>query len=108
MFAGNLTEADSLTRPAAPENISLDSRGEVWVGGHANLPRWRNFAAHPENRVPSQIFRVSLASGVPLQASQVYGDDGRQIAAASIAANIGKRLLIGSSLDDKLLDCTQQ
>ncbi|HKB96565.1 MAG TPA: hypothetical protein VKB94_06915, partial [Rhizomicrobium sp.] len=62
----------------------------------------------PGKRVSSQIFRVSLASGVPQQATQIYGDDGNQIAAAGTAASIGKRLLIGSSLDGKLLDCTQQ
>jgi hypothetical protein len=106
VFTGNLTEADSLTLPAAPEKISLDARGEVWAAGHANLPQWRDFAANPAMRVSSQIFRVSLASGVPQQATQIYGDDGKQIAAAGIAASIGKRLLIGSSLDGKLLDCT--
>jgi hypothetical protein len=106
IFTGNLTEADSLTLPAAPEKISLDSHGEVWAAGHANLPQWRDFAANPGKRVSSQIFRVSLVGGVPQQATQIYGDNGKQIAAAGIAASIGQRLLIGSSLDDKLLDCT--
>ena len=105
VFSGNLTEADSLTLPAAPEMISLDSHGEVWAAGPANLPQWREFAANPGKRVPSQIFRVSLVSGLPQQATQIYGDDGKQIAAAGIGASIGKRLLIGSSLDNKLLDC---
>jgi hypothetical protein len=105
-FSGNLTEVGSLTLPAAPEKISLDTSGEVWVAGHANLPHWRSFAADPAKRAPSQIFRVSLVGGVPQEASQVYGNDGTEIAAASIGVSSGKRLLIGSSLDSKLLDCT--
>jgi arylesterase / paraoxonase len=104
---GNLTEGKSLTLDAAPEKISLDNRGEVWVAGHANLSHWRDFGADKDARAPSQIFRVSLASGEPQEAQQVYGNDGTQIAGASVGASLGKRLLIGSSLDDKLLDCTQ-
>ena len=105
-FGGNLTEAGSLTLPAAPDKISLDAQGSVWVAGHANLLSWRAFAADPAKRTASQIFRISLLSGVPQESAQVYGNDGREIAAASIGASTGKRLLIGSSLDDKLLDCT--
>jgi len=105
-FSGNLAEDDTLTLPAAPEKISLDARGEVLVAGHASLLDWRAFAANPAKRAPSQIFRISLLGGVPQQVTQIYGNDGKEIAAASIAASIGKRLLIGSSLDDKLLDCS--
>lgn len=105
-FGGNLTEADSLTLPAAPEKISLDSSGQLWVAGHASLLRRRDFAADPKARAPSQIFRVTLFGGVPREASQVYGNDGSEIAGASIGVSSGKRLLIGSSLDGRLLDCT--
>ena len=57
-------------------------------------------------RAPSQIFRVSLLGGVPQAAEQVYGNDGSELAGASVGLSAGKRLLIGSSLDGKLLDCT--
>lgn len=106
-ITGNLTEGKSLTLDAAPEKISLDTRGEVWVAGHANLFHWRDFGADANARAPSQVFRVSLASGEPQESQQVYGNDGNEIAGASVGASLGKRLLIGSSLDDKLLDCTQ-
>jgi arylesterase / paraoxonase len=105
-FGGNLTEAGSLTLAAAPDKISLDSFGNIWVAGHANLLSWRAFVADPAKRTSSQLFRVSLLSGVPQDATQVYGNDGTQIAAASVGASTGKRLLIGSSLDGRLLDCT--
>lgn len=104
-FSGNLTEADSLTLPVAPERITLDSTGEIWAAGHASLFSWRDFAADAGKRAPSQVFRVSLASGVPQQAEQVYGNDGSEIAGASVAALAGKQLLIGSSLDGRLLSC---
>ncbi len=106
MMTGNLTEAGSLTLDIAPEKITLDSRGEVWVAGHASLIQWRDFLTDPDHRPSSQVFRVSLASGVPQLAQQVYGNGGGDIAAAGVAASAGKRLLIGSSLDGKLLDCS--
>ena len=60
------------------------------------------------NRRNALIARACLAAlGVPQAAEQVYGSDGREIAGASIAVSDGRRLLIGSSLDNKLLDCTQ-
>lgn len=105
-FSGNLTEAGSLTLAAAPEKISLDSTGEIWAAGHASLFAWRAFTADAGKRAPSQIFRVTLNGGVPEQAEQVYGNDGTEIAAASVAAFAGKQFLIGSSLDNKLLACT--
>ena len=105
-FSGNLTEADSLTLPVAPEKISLDATGEIWAAGHASLFGWRGFAADTSHPAPSQVFRVTLTGGVPQQAEQVYGNDGTEIAAASVAALAGKQMLVGSSLDGKLLACT--
>ena len=92
--------------PAGPEKLSLDAQGELWAAGHAKLPEWRAFTTDPAKRASSQIFRVSLSGGVPQVAIQVYGNAGQEIAGASIAVSAGRRLLIGSSLDDKLLDCT--
>lgn len=108
VFSGNLSEAGSLTLAAAPEKISLDHNGEVWAAGHANLLRWRAFAGDQKNRDTSQVFRISLGSGVPQDSAQVYGNDGAEIAGASIALSSASGLLIGSSLDTKLLSCTQK
>lgn len=107
-FTGNLTEGDSLTLPAAPEKISLDSTGQVWAAGHSSLFAWRAYAADPAKKAPSQVFRVTLNGGVPQAAEQVYGNDGSEIGGASVAAQAGKQLLIGSSLDNKLLACTEK
>ena len=104
-FTGTLTEGDSLTLPAAPEKISLDSTGQIWAAGHASLFAWRAFAADPGRNAPSQVFRVTLNGGVPQAVEQVYGNDGHEIGGASIAALTSKQLLIGSSLDGRLLSC---
>jgi arylesterase / paraoxonase len=106
-FTGELNEAGTMTLPAGPERLSIDGQGELWVAGHANLQDWRAFNADPGKHASSQIFRVSLSGGVPQEAGQVYSNDGGEISGASVAVSVGNRLLIGSSLDNKLLDCTQ-
>ena len=95
-----------MTLPAGPERLSVDGQGELWLGGHANLLDWRAFNTDPHRRAASEIFRVSLSNGVPQQAEQAYGNAGSEIAGASVGVSVGKRLLIGSSLDGRLLDCT--
>jgi hypothetical protein len=77
------------------------------VAGHANLLDWRAMTADPLKRATSQILRVSLMNGVPRVVEQAYGNDGSELAGASIGLSAGKRLLIGSALDGRLLDCTQ-
>jgi hypothetical protein len=104
-FSGDLTEAGSLTLAAAPDRLSRDSYGQIWAAGHANLFHWRAFASDPKARDTSQVFRVTLLNGEPQEAAQIYGNDGGEIAAASVAVSSPQGLLIGSSLDQKLLSC---
>jgi hypothetical protein len=66
------------------------------------------FFANPAEPLPSEIFRVTLNEGIPQAATPVYADQGRAIGGASVAAVLGQRLLIGSPLDDKILDCTME
>jgi hypothetical protein len=107
-FTGQLTEDDTLNLSTAPEKLSLDAQGQVLVASHANLLEWRAAAADRGKRAASQILRVSVANGVPQTPGQVYGNDGSQLAGASVAVAAANRLLIGSSLDGRLLSCTQK
>jgi hypothetical protein len=105
--SGVLTEGDAMTLPAGPEKISIDGQGQLWVAGHANLSDWRAVMADASKRATSQVFRVGLLNGEPQKPEQVYGNAGGEIAGASAAVSVGNRLLIGSSLDGRLLDCSQ-
>jgi hypothetical protein len=106
-FRGNLTQAGQLALPVGPDRLTMDGN-TLWVAGHADLLSWRHFGRDPDARAGSQIFRVRLSGGVPESAEQVYGNDGGEIAGAAVGAALGKRLLIGSPLDGKLLDCAMK
>jgi hypothetical protein len=105
-FTGQLTEDDTLNLSTGPEKLSLDPQGQVLVASHANLLEWRAALADSSKRAASQILRVNLANGVPQTPGQIYGDDGSQLAGASVAVVAADRLVIGSSLDNRLLSCT--
>lgn len=108
-FTGQLTgDEETLNLSTGPEKLSLDAQGQVLVAGHADLLEWRAAAADPGKRAASQILRVSLINGVPQSKIQLYGSDGSQLAGASVAVAAGNRLLLGSSLDGKLLSCSQK
>lgn len=105
-FFGNLTEIGSLSLPVRPDNISADAQGRLIIAGHPSLIRVNRFRADPSQPSPSEVVRISLdKAGVPTGYETIFADDGHLIGASSSAAVVGKHLLIGSVLDDKLLDC---
>jgi len=107
-FTGALTEDDTFNLSTGPEKLSIDAQGLMLVAGHANLLEWRAQATDPGKHAASQILRVSLANGVPQTLEQAFGGNGSELAGASVAVSAGSRLLIGSSLDGRLLSCTQK
>ncbi len=103
-FSGALTEDKVIVLPTGPEKLSVDSTGDqVWVAGHANILDWKAMNTDPKKRAASQVFRVRL-DGESTQ--QVYGNDGAEIAGASVALPVGPDLLMGSSLDGRLVSCS--
>ncbi len=105
-FFGSLKEIGSLSIPSRLDNISADAQGRLIVAGHHSLLGDNSFRADPAKPSPSEVFRVTLdKEGVPTGYETIFANDGGLIGAASTAVITGKRLLIGSVLDAKLLDC---
>ncbi len=105
---GQLKQLDSLSIPARLDNLSIDQYGNLWTAGHPKLPTYVGYPADPSKPSPSVVFRIVLQDGLPQRYDTVYANDGEQLAASSSAAVYQNRLIIGSVLDDKMLDCTMQ
>ena len=95
VYTGTLTEQDSLSLPMRPERMSVDANGMLWIAGPTRLP-----SLSPD----STVVRVVVgADGKPVSQETVYAGDG--IRSATAAVKTEGHLFIGSSHDDKLLDC---
>jgi arylesterase/paraoxonase len=105
-FFGSLKEIGSLSIPARLDNISADAQGRLIIAGHPSLLRVNQFRSDPAKPSSSEVFRVTLdKDGVPTGYETIFADQGRLIGASSVAAMVGQRMLIGSVLDDKVLEC---
>lgn len=101
--SGALERVDTFSIASNLDNLRFDAAGHLWIGSHPKalaMAQFRNDASKP---APSEIFEVSLEDDIPKAATLVYA--GSQIGGSSVAAVVGKRLLIGSPLDEKILDC---
>jgi arylesterase / paraoxonase len=86
---------------SGPDNIELDERGNLWIGAHPKMLRVAKHRDDPEQSCPAQVLRVSPDGEV----REIYLSNGTPIAAASVAAVRGDRLLVGQIFDDGFLDC---
>ena len=103
-FSGTLTEDKVIVLPAGPEKLSIDPAGQVVAAGHANILDWKAMNTDLGKRASSQALRVRLDGE---ETTPLYGNDGREIAGASVAVAVGRNLLLGSSLDGRLVLCSQ-
>lgn len=104
-ISGALQQAGTLNIPSGVDDLRFDTVGNLWVGAHPKLSAMAAYRSDPSRPAPSQIFKVTLANGIPQSAAQIYANSGNEIGGASVAAVLGKQLLIGSPLDDHILDC---
>lgn len=86
----------------APDNIEIDRDGNLWIGAHPKLFRVTAHMADAAELAPTQVVRVTPQGTV----DEIYLDHGERIAASSVAAVSGSRLLIGQIMGNGFLDCT--
>lgn len=96
---GNLTLARRANLGAAGDKLNVDPSGAVWIGG-----RPKSLFA-PSSRARSVVLRYDDLRDAPSKARLVFSDDGEQISAATVAARLGRTLLIASPVEKKFLLC---
>jgi arylesterase/paraoxonase len=87
------------------DNVEVDADGDLWIGAH---PKMLAVAAHrddPSQPSPSQVLRVSPRPDGGYAVDEIYLSAGDELAAASVAARRGQRLVIGQIFGDGILDC---
>lgn len=99
---GALTANRVLPVPTAPDNIEVDERGDLWIGGH---PRVFDFVAHAADasaHAPAHAIRLNPQTGESETALLML--DGT-LNASSVAAMRDGVLIVGAVFDDHVLIC---
>lgn len=87
------------------DNIELDSRGRLWIAAHPKLLTLAQYRDNPGAPAPAQVIRVSLEGPGDAAVEEIFADQGDRIAAATVAAVNGRRMLVGAVFDGRFLDC---
>jgi DNA-binding beta-propeller fold protein YncE len=92
-----------LKLPGMVDNLSWDGEGRLYAAVHTNkLGYVGHFLSPKAPPSPSLILRVDLESGAY---ETVFADKGKNVAAASVGAPLGDRLLVGSVFGPAIADC---
>lgn len=102
---GDLKWLRSIPLGTSPDNLTLGPGGEIWVGAHPRIFDLKAQAMDHRRHAPAQVLRIVDPLSEDPRVEEVFLDDGTRISAASVAVNLGHRLLIGSVFADHILDC---
>ena len=109
--SGDLTLEESVDLGTAPDNINVDNDGVVWIATHPRLFAFLRHSHDPARRAPTQVLSFDPRQPKPAAGAndsrlmQVYGNDGGEISAGSVAAHWRSELIIGAVFDPKVLIC---
>lgn len=100
---GKLELGRTVELGTAPDNLSVDADGVVWIAAHPKLLRFLGHARNSSKRAPTQVLRYDPRRADA--AEEVYVDDGATLSAGTVAAHWRDEFLVGALLDKKVLIC---
>lgn len=104
--SGGLTLQGHVELDSAPDNISVNGDGSVWIAAHARVLALIQHFGDATKLAPTQIFRLTIGEDIAAtKVEQIYLNLGEEISAGSVGAVFDRQLLIGSITERKLLRC---
>jgi arylesterase / paraoxonase len=100
--AGTLTPENSVALEAAPAALDVDAEGTVWIAAQPQLFALLSHLRNPAKAAPTLVLRFDPRD---TRLTQVYGNDGSQIPAGSVAAHWHDEFLVGAHFEHKVLIC---
>jgi arylesterase / paraoxonase len=103
---GDLELFQNVNIYSAGDNVSVAEDGAIWVAAHPSVWQLLRHFRDPNEYSPTQILRIAEDPQTEDRIAEVYLNDGSEMSAGSVAAVLGKRMLIGSITEKKMLECT--
>jgi arylesterase / paraoxonase len=91
---------------SAGDNLSIAEDGAIWVAAHPRPIQLMRHLRDPGEPSPTQVLRIAADPQTEDRISEIYMNDGSEISAGSVAAVLGKRMLIGSVTEHKIMECS--
>jgi len=100
-----LEETGTIEIGTGVDNIEVDPEGSLWIGAHPKLLTFVRHTGDASRFAPSQVIRIDDPATDAPRVKEVLLSLGEDLSGSSVAAVRGDRLLVGSVMDDGLLDC---
>jgi len=102
---GGLTLVEYVDIHSAGNNLNVAEDGSIWIAAHPKSYMLLKHLQNPEKKSPTQILRVAVDPQTEDRITEVYLNAGDEISAGSVAAVLGKQLLISSITEHRILVC---
>lgn len=102
---GDLALVEYVDLNTIPDNLNVAEDGAIWIAAHPKPYQLLKHLQDPSRQAPTQVLRVAADPQAENRMQVIYLNTGEEISAGSVAALLGKRLLIGSITEHEILDC---
>jgi len=102
---GDLVLVEYVDIDTIPDNLNVAEDGAIWIAAHPKPYQLLKHLQDPARQSATQVLRVAGDPQAENRIQEIYLNAGDAISAGSVAALLGKRLLIGSMIEHELLVC---
>ncbi len=85
------------------DNIEIDKKGNLWIGGHPNLLRFKAYAQGKKETSPSELIMITYHGKADYSIETIYIGDGSAMSGSTIAAPYEDLIFTGNVMDDEFL-----
>lgn len=100
---GSLSFIEDISCGTGVDNIELDKEGNLWVGAHPNLLRFKAYAKGKKETSPSEIIKITYYKKEEYSVEKIYIENGEDMSGSTVAAIFGNLIFAGNVMDDKFL-----
>lgn len=91
--------------PGFADNIDVQANGDLLLAVHSKIFALLGHVGDETRRAPSHLLRLRADGTGGFTPETIHYSDGSDLSAASVAAGLGNRLLVGGIFERKVLDC---